>query len=230
MRSGIRVDKEKIKQVMKKPGQLKGQGQVQAYLEHSAPISPGKQQYKYQGSDPSITMQVLEAAVPGSAKDFIKNEVLAKLGIETYGWQEDVSGLPKAAAGSSMKCRDMIKWGILVMNKGKWQGEQLIPAEFVELATSKIYTNKAGTSYGYFWWRHDMVVNGKKVDCKSGRGAGGQFILMFEELDLLVVVTSHNIGMGKTLKMAPQRILPHFMQLKYFSAAFAAAHKQKHFT
>ncbi|MCH2204322.1 MAG: serine hydrolase [Lentisphaerales bacterium] len=212
MRSGIRIDKDKVKQVMKNVGQLKGQGQVQAYLENSQPITPGKQVYKYQGSDPSITMQVLEAVVPGSAKDFIKNELLDKLGIETFGWQEDISGLPKAAAGSSMKSRDMLKWGMLVMNKGKWQGEQLIPAEFIKLATSKINTNKAGTSYGYFWWRHNMDVNGKKVDCKSGRGAGGQFILMFEELDLLVVVTSHNKGMGKTLRLPPERILPLFMK------------------
>lgn len=211
MRSGIRVSKEKIFKVLRNPAQLKGQGQIQAYLENSEPINAGKQTYKYQGSDPSITMQVLEAVVPGSAKDFIKNELLDKLGIETFGWQTDVSGLPKSAAGSSMKSRDMIKWGMLVMNKGKWRGEQLIPAEFIEVATSKLRTNPAGTSYGYFWWRHDMEVNGEKIDCKSGRGAGGQFILMFEELDLLVVVTSHNKGMGKTLAMTPKRILPVFI-------------------
>jgi len=44
----------------------------------------------------------------------------------------------------------------------------------------------------------------------QGRGAGGQFIFMFPELDLVAVVTSHNKGMGDTLKTLPQRIIPAF--------------------
>jgi CubicO group peptidase (beta-lactamase class C family) len=212
MHSGIRIDQAKAKELMKKPAQLKGQGQIQAYLENSAPISPSPREYKYQGSDPSMTMQVIEAAVPGTAREFIEKELLAKMGITNFAWQDDVSGLPKSAAGSSMRSRDMIKWGMLVMNDGKWKDEQLIPAEFVEKATSKIHTNPQGTSYGFFWWRHDVEINGKTYDCQSGRGAGGQFILMFPEVDLLVVITAHNKGMGKMLRTVPERILPALMK------------------
>jgi CubicO group peptidase (beta-lactamase class C family) len=210
MKSGIRIDKQKARELMKKPDSLKGQGQIQAYLENSAPIPPAPREFKYQGSDPSITMQVLEAVVPGSASDFIKTELLGKLGITNYGWQSDVSGLPKSAAGSSMRSRDMIKWGLLTMNGGKWNGEQLIPAEYVERATAKIHTNAQNTSYGYFWWRHDMLVGDKTYDCKSGRGAGGQFVLMIPELDLIGVVTAHNKGMGEMLKTFPRRIVSVF--------------------
>jgi CubicO group peptidase (beta-lactamase class C family) len=212
MRSGIRLDKDKAKEVMKDRSKLKGQGQIQAYLQHSAPISKTSQTFKYQASDPAITMQVLEAVVPGSAKAFILKEVLGKMGIETYSWQSDLSGLPKSAAGSSMRSRDMLKWGMLVMNKGKWNGVQLIPADFVAQATGKVHTNKYGTSYGYFWWRADMKVGDKTYDCKSGRGAGGQFILMLEELDLIIVMTSHNKGMGKMLTITPKRLLPAFVE------------------
>ena len=42
-----------------------------------------------------------------------------------------------------------------------------------------------------------MQVDGKKYDCKSGRGAGGQFILMLPELDLIIVTTAHNKGHGQ---------------------------------
>ena len=144
------------------------------------------------------------------AADFIKKEVLGKMGIRNYAWQDDISSLPKSAAGSSIRSRDMMKWGLLVMNNGKWNGEQLISAEFVEKATSKIHTNKQGTSYGYFWWRHEVTIAGKEYICKTGRGAGGQFIFMFPELDLVAVVTSHNKGMGPMLKAAPDRIVPAF--------------------
>ena len=159
-----------------------------------------------------MAMQVLDAVVPMSAGSFIEKELLNKMGITSFGWQDDISGLPKSAAGSSMRSRDMIKWGMLVTNKGLWNGEQLIPAEYVELATSKIHTNQQGTSYGFFWWRNDVEVNGKTYDCRSGRGAGGQFILMFPELDLIAVVTAHQKGMGKMLEAVPERVLPTFMK------------------
>ena len=199
---------------MKNPGQLKGQGQIQAYLEHSAPIPPSPREYKYQGSDPSMTMQVIEAVVPGSARDFIETEVLGKMGITNFAWQDDSSGLPKSAAGSSMRSRDMIKWGMLVMNGGKWQGEQMIPGDYVAKATSRVHTNPQGTSYGFFWWCHDVEIEGRKYRCHSGRGAGGQFILMFPELDLIAVVTAHNKGMGNTLKVLPERVIPAFLDAK----------------
>jgi CubicO group peptidase (beta-lactamase class C family) len=211
MGSGIRIDQGKAKELMKSPDSLKGQGQIQAYMENSAPIPKAPREYQYQGSDPSMTMQVIEAVVPGSASDFIEKELLNKMGITNFGWQEDVSELPKSAAGSSMRSRDMLKWGMLVMNEGQWDDEQLVPEEFVKKATDRIYTNPQDTSYGYFWWRHDAPVGDKTYDCKSGRGAGGQFILMFPELGLIGIVTSHNKGMGTMLKTFPERVLPFFI-------------------
>ncbi|MDF1852446.1 MAG: serine hydrolase [Verrucomicrobiales bacterium] len=212
MRSGIRIDPAKAKELMRNPEMLEGQAQIQAYLENSAPIPPTPREFKYQGSDPSMTMQVIESVVPGSAREFIESELLGKMGITSFAWQDDVSGLPKSAAGSSMRSRDMIKWGMLVMNGGKWNGEQLVPAEFVKRATSSLHTNSRRTSYGFFWWRHDMELGDRTVDCISGRGAGGQFILMFPELDLIAVITAHNKGMGNLLKTFPERVLPGFLK------------------
>ena len=208
MHSGIRVDKATVDKLRRTQGVLKGQGQIQAYLEHTAPITSQSKQYKYQSSDPSIVMQVLETVVPGTAREFIDGELLGPLGISNFGWQDDVSGLPKSAAGSSMRSRDMVKFGMLVQNAGRWDGQQLIPASFIEKATSRIHTNPQDTSYGYFWWRHDADVDGKTYEIKSGRGAGGQFIIMIDELNLIIAITSHNKGMGKMLGTAPQRIIP----------------------
>jgi CubicO group peptidase (beta-lactamase class C family) len=209
MRSGIRVDKSKAKQAMRNPSQLKGQGQIQTYMTLSAPITEKSKAFKYQGSDPCMTMQVLESIVPGSAADFIKTEVLLPMGITNYGWQDDISGLPKSAAGSSWRSRDMLKMGQLIFQNGKWNGQQHIPTKFVELATGPIDINEHRT-YGYFWWGHDAKVGNKTYKCKSGRGAGGQFILMFPELELIIVSTAHNKGMGDMLKIAPEKIIPAF--------------------
>ena len=210
MKSGIRLSKDKVKELMKNPAQLKGIGQIQTYLSNSDPIPETEIKFKYQAADPCITMQLIESIVPGSANDFIKNELLGKMGISNYGWQEDISGLPKSAAGSSWRSRDMLKMGMLILNKGKWQGKQLIPEKFVEAAVSPLTTSWGNNSYGYFWWVNDYKINDKTYICKAGRGAGGQFIFMFPEIELIVVVTAHNKGMGTMLKELPPKIIPAF--------------------
>lgn len=212
MGSGVRLAPDKIKMIRKNPAQLKGQGQIQAYLQHSAPIAAAPRKFKYQASDPAMTMQVVEAIVPGTAKDFIQKEFFGKMGITTYGWQSDTSGLPKSAAGSSIRSRDMLKMGMLVLNKGKWNNEQLIPEAFVDRATHPITATYGTNHYGYFWWVNSPEVNGKKYLCKAGRGAGGQFILIFPELELVAVITAHNKGMGNMLKNAPKTIIPAFLK------------------
>jgi CubicO group peptidase (beta-lactamase class C family) len=190
MRSGLRGLGDQSKLDPSRLGDLmKGQRQAQMILNSASRV---KGEFKYQGTDPMLVMQVVEAVVPGTAEDFIEKEVLGRLGISNYAWQPDLSGLPKAAAGSSLRSRDMLKLGLLVADRGKWNGEQLWPEAFIDKAVSPIYANKAGHTYGYFWWGNELEIDGRKHRCISARGAGGQFIFILPTLDLIVVVTSHN--------------------------------------
>lgn len=207
MCSGIRLGVKKANELMKYPAKLKGQGEIQAYLQHSAPIPPMPREFKYQEPDTAIAMQVLNAVAPGGAEEFIKTELLGRMGITQYHWESAISGLPKSAAGSSVLSRDMLKFGQLILNKGKWNSEQLIPEAYLARATTPSQINE---HYGFFWWVEDFTVGGKTHHSFQGRGAGGQFIFMFPELDLVAVVTSHNKGMGDMLKTLPHRIIPAF--------------------
>lgn len=221
MSSGIRISEKQREKIKKDPSQLKGQGQIQAYLEHTAPITAESQKFKY-GGDAGLVMQVIDAVVPGSAMDFIKKELLDKMGIKTYRWRmNDVTGMPEAGWGTSMTSRNMLKWGILAINKGKWNGEQLVPEAFVTKATSRIlYTgdddiygggkNVSKQGYGYFWWSGDLQVGNKSYYAASAQGGGGQYIIMIEELDLLIVVTAHENN-NSTLQLASEKILPAFI-------------------
>ncbi len=221
MRSGIRLSKEQRKAFEKTPAQLKGQKQVQTFLEHSTPITPASQSFLYQ-DDPRLVMQVIEAVVPGTAQDFIKKELLDKMGITTYAWETDINGLPVSASRSRMTSRDMVKWGILTSNKGKWKGEQLIPEAFITKATSRILVtgdddvygggkDVSNQGYGYYWWSADLKYNDKSYFCVSAQGGGGQYIILIEELDLMIVVTSHEND-NSTLQIVAERILPAFVE------------------
>ena len=208
MSSGIRLPEAKAKELMKIPAQLKGQAEIQAYLQYSAPIPPMPREFKYQEPDTAIAMQVLNAIVPDGAEKFIKTELLDRMGITQYHWESAISGLPKSAAGSAFLSRDMVKFGQLILNQGKWQGQQLIPEAYLARATTPSTVNE---HYGFFWWVDDYTVGGKTYHSIQGRGAGGQFIFMFPELDLVTVVTSHDKGMGNMLKTLPQRMIPAFV-------------------
>ncbi|MEI7731878.1 MAG: serine hydrolase [Verrucomicrobiota bacterium] len=210
MGSGIRLGDEKAKELLKQPEQLKGQGEIQAYLQYSDPIPPAPRKFKYQESDPAIAMQVVNAVAPDGAEAFIKNELLKPMGITQYRWETAVSGLPKSAAGSSMCSRDMLKFGLLILNQGKWHGQQLIPEAFIARATSPNVLSYGTSYYGFFWWVEDFKVGAKTCHAIEGRGAGGQFIFMFPDLDLVTVVTSHDKGMGNMLQTLPHRIIPAF--------------------
>ena len=211
MSSGIRLAKNKIGEIIREPNLLKGQGQARAYLQFSQDLpdipDSSLQPFKYQSSDTVLTMQVLEAVVPGTAEDFIRKQLLKPMGITNYAWQEDLSGFPKSAAGSSLLSRDMIKMGLLTLNQGKWNGKQHLPKEFVKQATSPLVKTSPTNFYGYFWWYQDRQIKDKKYPCIQGRGAGGQFIFVFPTLELVAVATAHNQGMGKMLWQLPEVLI-----------------------
>lgn len=219
MCSGIDINEDKRKELEENPNLIRGQKHIQAYLEHTKPITKTSQIFKYK-DDPRLVMQVIEAVVPGSAEDFIKKELLDKMGITNYNWGTDISGLPKSGSRSSMTSRDMMKWGILAIDKGKWKGEQLVPANFIEKATSKIVDQSeeyddtpngvSGTAYGYFWWQADLSSGGKKYLSKAARGGSGQTIIVIEELDLVVVTTTHRT-VDDPVSVTATRVLPAFI-------------------
>ena len=221
MRSGIRVSDEQREAFEKEPIQVKGQGHVQAFLERSAPITAASQEFKYQ-SDPMLVMQVIEAVVPGTAEDFIKNELFGKMGITNYAWREEVSGLPIGGARSYVTSRAMLKMGILARNKGRWNGEQLIPQAYIEKAIDRIFytgdedfhyggKDTSNQGYGYYWWSADLKHGDTSYFASSAQGGWGQFIILIEALDLLIVTTAHDNDTNY-LQITAERILPAFVK------------------
>lgn len=216
MSSGLRFSDEQIKMFRETPEKYKGLAQVQAFFELSAPITTESQSYKYQGSDPIMVMQVIDAVVPGSAQSFIKKELLDKLGITNYQWRNDQSGLPIADSGVSFTSRDMLKLGELVIDKGQWRDEQLLSAKYLEKATSAITQptedwQPKSLSYGYLWYQTNIFVENKNYDTKVAWGAGGNRIITIEALDLVVVITGHD-GEDGIMTQVAEQILPAFVK------------------
>ncbi|MEP0642924.1 serine hydrolase [Parasphingorhabdus sp.] len=215
MHGGLSVDDEKWKELEKDPAPLQGQGLVQTLLEQTGPITPESQVYRYGNFNPMLVMTVIDAVVPGGAEDFIKTEVLDRLGISNYSWDTHISGLPQAGWMVSQTSRDMLKWGSVVLNEGQWNGEQLISAAYLDKATSGLVKPTLDWMpdtyrYGYFWYQTAVAIGDKSYDVAWAWGGGGQYIIVVDELDLNIVITGHDRD-DKIMTQVAKTIIPAFM-------------------
>lgn len=197
MQGGLSISSEKWDELQNKPLLLQGQGLVQTLLEHSDPITKESQTYLYGNFNPMLVMTVIDAVVPGTAQDFIQNEIIDKLGISNYSWEIHLSGLPQAGSRVSITSRDMLKLGIVVLNKGKWKGEQLISADYLAKATSRLVDPTEdwipeAYRYGYFWYQSPIAVDDTIYSASFAWGGGGQRVIVVDELDLTIVISGHD--------------------------------------
>lgn len=145
-----------------------------------------------------VTGQLLE--------DYLKPRLFEPLGITGYDWEKSPDGLNTAGYGLRVSTEDIAKFGQLYLQKGKWNGKQLLPESWVEEATKKQTTSQSGDNdwsqgYGYQFWRC-------KPGFYRGDGAFGQFCMIMPEQDAVLVMTCESFNLQKTMDVAYQTILP----------------------
>ncbi|MDK2597049.1 serine hydrolase domain-containing protein [Pseudoalteromonas obscura] len=217
MQSGLRI-RDELSPV---PSAQLAHNQLQILLSSTSPVDPTNRTFNYQSEDPALVMLVLNAVVPNGANAFIEKELFHRLGIFNYRWREGDDGLPIGAYGSELTSRDMVKLGLLAKSEGEWQGVQLIPKAYLSKSSNKIvalkesdifFTGKhvKNPSYGYFWWQADMLVANMRYFTRSAQGGGGQYIVVIDDLDLIIVTTGHERN-EQTMKIIATRVLPIFI-------------------
>ncbi len=206
MKSGLRfADNSVAFQLGQK---YKRQAYFQKLFETTEPITPESKQYKYSGIDPSIIMMIVDIKVPGDVQGFIAKEVATKTGA-IYNWDDQGCGIPKCGAGSNFTSRSLMKFGVTVIQGGKFNGEQLLSADYVKT----ILSEKPAEGYYYFFHNRLKRVKDEKVRFISGIGAGGQYMATFPELNIVVVATAHNQRqIGLPLQAFLEHLIPLFVE------------------
>lgn len=157
--------------------------------------APG-QRFKYSGGDVAVMAAVLARATRTPLDAYAEAKLFRPLGITNVAWHRDAKGVPYAASGLRMVPRDMAKVGRLVLQKGEWEGRQVLPARWVAEATSPRTPvepdPKCGLGYGYFIWTFPGCQLDPPVPWASGIGLGGQRLVMAPSLDAVVVLTTGN--------------------------------------
>ena len=216
MHGGLTIDRDTWKEIEKDSLRLQGQGFVQNLLEQSDPITDASQGYLYGNYNPIMVMAVIDAIVPGTAKDFIKRELLDKLSIDNYNWETHLSGMPQAGWEVRLLSRDMLKLGNMVLNNGAWNGEQLIsPAYLAKATTGLIKPTQdwmpAAYRYGYFWYQTPIKVGETSYDAAFAWGGGGQRVIVVAALDLTIVISGHD-GEDKIMTQISEIVIPAFVK------------------
>jgi CubicO group peptidase (beta-lactamase class C family) len=228
MQSGFRGIKEWMK-----GDDLEGDGLIQKYFELTK--LPLDRKYRYSATDCMMVMALIDELTTRrpqssltqyeSVWDFVQKEFLDKLDIQNYVWGKASNGNPASAAGSRFRSRDLLKMGIALHQKGFYKGEQLFSREYMDLLhgmdvrkTNRPHMKNA-CGYTYFTEGIEYDMNGVKFIGVGGRGAAGQFMTSYEELDLVIAATSDNRGgVGFGLKDAREaqvkNLLPLFAKHK----------------
>ena len=120
---------------------------------------------------------------------FAEKYLFEPLGISNISWgHTSTKVVIPSAKRLYMTSRDMAKVGQLILNNGKWNGTQVVSEKWIgESTTPK--TKITGIDYGYLWWNIPFKVNENIVVSKMATGNGGQYIMVFPELDMVAVFT-----------------------------------------
>jgi CubicO group peptidase (beta-lactamase class C family) len=147
---------------------------------------PGERFY-YRDADPQVLGYLLQNATGESEEAWTRARLFAPLGIRDYLWEHGPDGVSMAAHGLHLKPRDMGKLGQLLLDGGSFDGNDVLPPEWIELATTtQVSPGSAGTKhdtlgYGYYFW---TVPNHAVF---SAWGHGGQHFLVAPEQRLVLV-------------------------------------------
>jgi CubicO group peptidase (beta-lactamase class C family) len=102
-------------------------------------------------------------------------------------WPRDPQGYHFGGGYLKLPARELAKLGYLYLNGGRWDGAQVVPADYVAASTRSQSDPSVGSGgYGYQWW----VTNETGHDSFRAEGFGGQLIQVIPDLDLVVVITS----------------------------------------
>ncbi len=141
--------------------------------------------------------------------DYLQPRLFEPLGIDGATWEHDSAGIDMGGFGLRLRIDDLARFGQLYLQEGRWQGRQIVPADWIRAATSlQIATGPElnpnpdwRQGYGFQFWRGRH--NSFRAD-----GAFGQYSLVVPDQDLVVAVNSGTDPMHRILDAVWDELLP----------------------
>jgi len=168
----------------------------------SRPIAaPPDALWTYNGGGTELLGNIIERVSKLPLEAFAREVLFQPLGISDVEWKSYKNGKIAAAAGVRLRPRDAAKIGQLVLNRGQWNGRQIVSADWIAQSITPRFqaVGYFGSTqfYGYQWWMGRSLAGGKEIKWVGAFGWGGQRIFIVPELDLVMMTTAAQYGQPK---------------------------------
>lgn len=145
---------------------------------------PGEQ-FRYDSMATNLLAILVSRATGEKLYDYAKERLFDPLGMDSVVWEANNADENCGGYGISMTPRDMLRFGYLYLNYGRWEDRQIVPPDWV--AQSPPQLQQSGAYGRLFWANEDNPEDGYEA-----AGMYGQYITIFPELNMVVVVTNND--------------------------------------
>ena len=180
------------------------------FLASYIPREPGSL-FHYNSMATYMLSAVVQKVTGQRVLDYLKPRLFAPLGIDApdLHWEQSPEGIDCGGWGLFLRTEDIAKMGTFLLNKGKWEGEQLLNPQWIEKAGSTQIDNSFNVGwldwhqgYGYqFWMCSEEGVF-------RGDGASGQYCIVMPKQDMVIAMTAGLAGMNVNLEAVWDCLLP----------------------
>jgi CubicO group peptidase (beta-lactamase class C family) len=152
--------------------------------------APGSQ-WRYSGGLTQVLAAILERVTGERLVDYANARLFRPLGVADVEWVGSLAGMPAAASGLRLRPRDLAKFGSLYLHLGRWNSQQVIPANWVDESTRRRLTlpNQTERGYAYQWWHLCYPTpSGGSVEARAAVGLGEQRVFVLPGMNTVVTI------------------------------------------
>lgn len=173
---------------------------AQATLACGCDAAPGSV-FRYNSHGSYLISCMVQKAVGENLRDYLVPRLFAPLGIQTPRWDMSPQGVCCGGWGLYLSCEDMAKFGVCLLENGRWNGKQIIPEEWLALAT-QVYIRTDDVprnpdwaqGYGYHFWR----CTGERF---RGDGSQGQYCIVAPKQRMVVAATANTENLSGEIEL-----------------------------
>ncbi|MEO6455614.1 MAG: serine hydrolase, partial [Ginsengibacter sp.] len=178
---------------------------TKTFLEQPVKFEPGTH-FLYNTGATYMLGAIVDKITGETLEKYLTPRLFQPLDINGYDWETSPEGLNTAGYGLRVKTEDIAKFGQMYLQKGKWNGKEILTESWVNEATSYQTKSQEGNGdwaqgYGYQFWRC-------KPGFYRGDGAFGQYCIVMPDQDAVLAITSESWDMQKSMNIVWDNLLP----------------------
>lgn len=159
---------------------------VQYVLDLPAYAPPGET-FRYCNGNAHLLSAIIEKSTGLNTREYANRKLFNRLGIqpvEATNWGSDPQGITTGGYGLYLTPEELAKFAFLYLHNGKWDGQQILPSDWVTTSFSQAVQKEDGSGYGYLWTVYPSAGH------SAALGLGGQQIHIYPAKNLIVVTTA----------------------------------------